>query len=147
MKAVTVVLFFIFFGYQFCFTCSSKIHKSTEITPKCKRATGSSTVRSVSHSPGVHPRRTSRAKSPQCCHFFLWNFLSACRFHLCNYLMRDCVYEGLGGKKVNWISYLGILICDDRCRKFFDNWSTLCSLNPSSRLDSLVCKGKTKFNP
>jgi hypothetical protein len=128
MKAITVVLFLFSFQYQFCFTCSSKIHKSTEIPSKYKRATGSSTVRSASHSTGVHRRRTSRAKRPPCCHFFLWNFPSACRFHLCNYLMRDCVYEGLGGKKVNCISYLGILVCDDHCLKKLLTISPHCVL-------------------
>jgi hypothetical protein len=107
MNPVTVVMFVILFVIQCCFARSSNFHKSAQ-TPNCKRRTGgTSTVsRNVSQSTGVHRRRTRiTAKTPQCCQFFLWNFPSACRYHLCNYLMRDCVYEGLGGKKVNWIRY------------------------------------------
>ena len=34
------------------------------------------------------------------CRLFVWDAISALRFNLCNELLQDCVYEGLGGKKV-----------------------------------------------
>ena len=35
------------------------------------------------------------------CRFFLWDIASACRYHVCKHLLKDCTYEGLGGEKVS----------------------------------------------
>lgn len=91
----------IFFGYYFCLTHSSNTYRSTKTLAANRRKTGT-TVRSLSNPKNKRRRgAATTATNPPCCHFFLWNFVSACRFHLCNYLMKDCVYEGLGGKKVS----------------------------------------------
>lgn len=37
--------------------------------------------------------------SRRACGFYLWNAVSASMYHLCNYLMRDAIFEGKGGRK------------------------------------------------
>jgi hypothetical protein len=57
------------------------------------------------------------------CGLYVWDFFSATKYHMCRKAMRDCVYEGRGGKKfirVKRRSLLGALYpCDkhssDRC--------------------------------
>lgn len=36
---------------------------------------------------------------PRVCSLFLWDVASACRYHMCTRMLRDNLYEGLGGKK------------------------------------------------
>jgi hypothetical protein len=44
---------------------------------------------------------TSIATSRKACGFYLWDFVSAGLYHTCQYLMKDRIYEGKGGRKVN----------------------------------------------
>ena len=37
------------------------------------------------------------------CHMYIWDAPSALLHKWCNHLMRDCVYEGRGGKKVGLV--------------------------------------------
>lgn len=42
----------------------------------------------------------TKLRTKSACRIFVWDALSAFRYHLCNHLLKDAVYEGLGGKKV-----------------------------------------------
>jgi hypothetical protein len=44
------------------------------------------------------------AANGRACGFFIWDGPSALLYRWCHHLLKDCVYEGLGGQKV---SYLG----------------------------------------
>lgn len=41
----------------------------------------------------------SRRQTRSACRLFVWDGMSASRYHVCKRLLRDNVYEGLGGKK------------------------------------------------
>lgn len=43
--------------------------------------------------------QTSGRKTRKPCGFFVWDSMSASRYHICERLLRGSVYEGLGGKK------------------------------------------------
>ena len=76
---------------------------SSSISSRPQRRLSSSTTSSLSSSTTSQTQsllHRSLFKSKSACHFFIWDALSAARFHLCNHLLKDCVYEGLGGKKV-----------------------------------------------
>ena len=51
------------------------------------------------YSSNTHSSKTS-------CNFFIWDFLSNIRYHVCRRLVKDQIYEGMGGKKVNIVSLL-----------------------------------------
>mmetsp|Transcript_672 Transcript_672/g.772 ORF Transcript_672/g.772 Transcript_672/m.772 type:complete len:327 (+) Transcript_672:82-1062(+) len=51
------------------------------------------------HSQLPQRKPISNFKSRSACDFFIWDGISALKYKLCNRLLRDRVYEGLGGKK------------------------------------------------
>lgn len=50
----------------------------------------------ANHVPG-HTNNSTRPRGA--CRFFVWDGLSALRYHLCNRLIRENLYEGRGGQK------------------------------------------------
>jgi hypothetical protein len=42
----------------------------------------------------------SRTPERKACSFFVWDIVSSVSYHWCKHLLKDCTYEGLGGRKV-----------------------------------------------
>lgn len=65
-----------------------------------QKSSASSSPPSSSLTSPLSRRGGSLNRSRPACRFFVWDAVSAGRFHMCNHLLKDRVYEGLGGKKV-----------------------------------------------
>lgn len=72
-------------------------------SPRTKR-------RGLSESPKpTQPFPASHGHTRHACNFFVWDMFSALLYRWNNYLLRDCVYEGIGGRKVRQSSAIGEL--------------------------------------
>lgn len=55
----------------------------------------------IANIPRTH-RLTEISTNRRACGFYVWNAVSASMYHLCRSLMKDYVYEGRGGRKVQY---------------------------------------------
>jgi len=56
-------------------------------------------IHSERHEVLLKPPKNPISTDRRACGFYLWDALSAGKYHLCRHLLRDCVYEGRGGRR------------------------------------------------
>jgi len=69
------------------------------VTSSLPSSTTTTTTTTTLRRTNETTRKQKRLRSA--CRLFVWDGMSSTRYHVCKRLLRDNVYEGLGGKKVS----------------------------------------------
>lgn len=92
-------------------TSSSNLRVTGGSTESRKKRTrwepleAAASLHSQRHEPLLAPPITTISTNRRACSVYLWDALSAAKYHLCRRLLRDCVYEGMGGRRVRVWGY------------------------------------------